>query len=169
MSEHTTTGGIVTQTITDLLDTVNAGFNWNIIEERYDENPVGTAMSLHFTDESGEEAVEEVTLGIAEGPKIVVLGQLTDEWDYIGAIVTYQDFGLRMLDPDDPMTPDRARYQHAGVTIHPGEGKSRERTWLVVSNVLDIMLESVIYEAQTDGTNSEQDDDYAGDPRASRN
>lgn len=148
MSENNDGLGIVGQTIKDLLPTVNQGFNWEIIEERYDEEPVGTAMSLHFTDESGEDAVEEVMLGIAEGPEIVVLGGDAQGWDYIGAIVTYQDYGLRILDVDDPMTPDKARYQHGGVTIHPAEGESRERVWLVTSNVLDIMLESLIYEKQ---------------------
>lgn len=153
--------GLVGQTIADLLDTVNAGFNWEIIEKRYDENPVGTAMSLHFTDESGSESIEDIYLGIAEGPQIVILPGVDDQWDYLGAIITYQDFGLRMLDPDDEMTPDRARYQHGGVTIEPGEGKSRERTWMVVSNVLDIMLESVIYE------NSKQDaQEYVSDAPA---
>lgn len=150
--------GIVTQTIIDLLPTVNAGFNWDIITERYDSDPTGTAMSLHFTDDSGAEPVEEVTLGIKEGPEIAVIEELTDDWNYIGAIVTYQDYGLRILDPDDPMDPDRARYAHGGVTIHPAEDKSKERTWLVVSNVLDIMLESVIYEQQQDGQDSAQDD-----------
>lgn len=140
--------GIVGQTIKDLLPTVNAGFDWDIVRERYDENPVGTSMSLHFTGESGQEPVEEVYLGIAEGPEIVMLDGINDQWDYIGAIVTYQDYGLRMLDPDDPMTPDRARYQHGGVTIRPSQNESRERVWLVVSNVLEIMLESIIYEAQ---------------------
>lgn len=141
--------GLVGQTIKDLLPTVNEGFNWSIIEDRYDEDPVGTAMSLHFTDEGGEEAVEEIFLGIAQGPRIVVLPGVDDQWDYLGAIVTYQDFGLRMLDPDDKMTPDRARYQHGSVTIRAADGKSRERVWMVISNVLDIMLESVIYQRQT--------------------
>lgn len=140
--------GLVGQTIKDLLGTVNDGFNWDIIENRYDENPVGTAMSLHFTDESGGEALEDIYLGIAPGPQIVLLPGVDDQWDYIGAVVTYQDYGLRLLDPDDDMTPDKARYQEGGVTIHSPEGKIRERTWMVVSNVLDIMLESVIYEQQ---------------------
>lgn len=148
MSAPETDIGIVGQTIKDLLPTVNQGFNWDIITERYDEDPVGTAMSLHFTGEKGEEAIEEVMLGISEGPRIVILEELTPKWDYIGAIVTYQDYGLRILDVDDPMTPDRARYQHGGVTIHPAEDESRERVWLVTSNVLDIMLESLVWKQQ---------------------
>jgi len=151
MTETETTIGIVGQTIKDLLPTVNQGFNWDIITEQYDESPVGTAMSVHLTDETGEDAIEQVMLGIADGPRIVILEELTPEWDYIGAIVTYQDYGLRILDVDDPMTPDRARYQHGGVTIHPAEDESRERVWLVTSNVLDIMLESLIYDRKTDG------------------
>jgi len=148
MTDNQTQLGMVGETIRDLLPTVNRGFNWEIIEERYDENPVGTAMSIHFTEESGEEAVEEVYLGIGEGPQIAILPELEPGWDYIGAIVTYQDFGLRILDVNDPMTPDKARYQHAGVTIHPHEDESRERVWLVISNVLDIMLDSLIWEQQ---------------------
>lgn len=148
MSHEPQEFGLVGQTINDLLPTVNRGFNWDIIENRYDENPVGTAMSLHFTDEGGEESVEDIYLGIAQGPQIVTLPGVDDQWEYIGAIVTYQDFGLRILDPDDDMTPDKARYQHGGVTIESPEGQSRERTWLVVSNVLDIMLDSLIYEQQ---------------------
>lgn len=148
MSEYETRLGIVGNTIVDLLPTVNEGFNWETIEERYDENPVGTAMSLHFTDEEGGESSEDVHLAIAEGPQIVVLEELDQRWDYIGAIVMYQDFGLRILDPEDPMTPDRARYQHRGVEIYPHGDESRERVWLVTSNVLDTMLESIIYEQQ---------------------
>ncbi len=101
MSPRQTTGGIVTDTIKDLLPTVNAGFNWDIVRERYDRNPEGTAMSLHFTDDSGEEPVEEVLLGIADGPKLVVLDEYTEEWDYLGAIVMYQKHGIRILDPDE--------------------------------------------------------------------
>jgi hypothetical protein len=144
MSQEQPDMGLVGQTIAGLLGTVNEGFDWDVIERRYDEDPVGTAMALHFTDEDGEDAV---LLGIADGPRIVMLDELTDEWEYIGAIVTYQRFGLRILDPIDDMTPDKARYQHRGVTIYPGEEESRERVWLVVSNVLDIMLETVIYKA----------------------
>ena len=155
MSGNKTNLGIVGQTIQDLLPTVNEGFNWDIIENQYDENPVGTAMSLHLTDESGGEPVEEVMLGISEGPRVVVLEELTDQWDYIGAIVTYQDYGLRILDVDDEMTPDKARYQHGGVTIHPAEDESRERVWLVISNVLDIMLESLIYKQQEAAASAE--------------
>lgn len=140
--------GVVGETIRDLLPLVNEGFNWNIIKERYDEHPEGTAMSIHLTDGSGEDVVEEVVLGITEGPEIVVLDRLTPEWKYIGAIVTYQDYGFRILDVDDDMTPDKARYQHAGVSIHPADGESRERVWLVISNVLDIMLETLIYKRQ---------------------
>lgn len=160
MSADDTELGLVAQTIRDLLPAVNKGFNWEIIENRYDEDPVGTAMSLHFTDESGENAVEEVVLGIAEGPRIVFLNGLTDEWDYIGAIVTYQNYGIRMLDPDDAMTPKRARYQHGGITIHPSGNESRERVWLVVSNVLDIMLETVIYQQQN-GAEADPDPEVA--------
>jgi hypothetical protein len=145
MSQSADDLGLVGQTIKDLLPTVNEGFNWDIIENRYDEDPVGTAMSLHFTDGSGEEALEDIYLGIAQGPQIVILPGVDENWDYIGAVVTYQDFGMRILDPDDEMTPDRARYQHGGVTINSPEEKSRERTWMVISNVLDIMLESLIY------------------------
>lgn len=152
MSTQDSNIGIVGQTIADLLDTVNEGFNWDIIRERYDNDPVGTAMSLHFTDETGEEALEDVYLGIAEGPEIIVLPTVDDDWDYIGAVVTYQDYGIRLLDPEDEMTPDKARYQHGGVTIKPPENKSRERTWMVISNVLDIMLESIIYEKRRDGS-----------------
>ena len=154
MSPRQTTGGIVTDTIKDLLPTVNAGFNWDIVRKRYDRNPEGTAMSLHFTDDSGDEPVEEVLLGIADDPKLVVLDQYTDDWDYLGAIVMYQKHGIRILDPDDPMNADAARYQHGSVTIRPGEDKSRERTWMAVSKILDIMLESVIH--------SDGDDDQGG-------
>lgn len=156
MNQYETELGLVGGTVRDLLPTVNRGFNWDIIRDRYDESPVGTAMSIYFTDEDGGEPVEKVHLAITDGPEIVVLQQLDDRWDYIGAIVTYQDFGLRILDPEDPMTPDRARYQHAGVTIQPAEGESRERVWLVVSNVLEIMLESIIYEQQRDGEGQER-------------
>lgn len=155
MSETETTLGIVGQTIKDLLPLVNQGFNWSIIEERYDEAPVGTAMSVHLTDQSGEEAIEQVMLGIAEGPRIVILEQLQPKWDYIGAIVTYQDYGLRILDVDDPMTPDKARYQHGGVTMHPAEDESRERVWLVTSNVLNIMLETLVWQQQQAGDGAE--------------
>lgn len=146
MSTNQTQLGIVGQTIKDLLGVVNSGFNWDIIEDRYDEDPENVAMSLHFTNEEGQEPVEEIYLAIDEGPSIVVLDTLNDSFDYLGAVVTYQDFGLRILDPDDDMTPDRARYQHSGITIHPAEGVSKERTWMVISNVLDIMLESVVYQ-----------------------
>lgn len=148
MSGRETNIGLVGETVRDLLPTVNTGFDWDVIKSRYDNSPEGKAMSLHFTDDSGNNNVEDVHLGIAEGPEVVVLDKLTDEWDYIGAIVTYQDFGLRMLNPDDPMTPNRARFQHGGVSIHEADGESRERVWMVTSNVLDIMLESVIHEAK---------------------
>lgn len=146
MSQQEPDLGLVGMTIRDLLPMVNEGFRWDLITEQYDEDPVGTAMSLHFTDEDGDDAIEEIFLGIAPGPKLVVLPAINEEWDYLGAIVTYQDFGMRMLDPDDDMTPDRARYQHGGITIRAAEGESRERVWMVTSNVLDTMLESLIYQ-----------------------
>jgi len=149
MTDDHNTIGIVGETIKDLLPIVNSGFNWDIIERLYDDQPVGTAMSLHFTDESGEQSVEDIYLAIEEGPAIAVTPTITDSHDYIGAVIMYQDYGLRILDPDDPMTPDRARYHHRGVTIQAAEGKSRERTWMVISNVLDVMLESVIYRADS--------------------
>lgn len=145
MSQTESAEGIVTQTIRDLLPVVNEGFDSAVLVERYDEDPAGTAMSVHFTDKSGENEVEVITLGVTDALELEVLPRLTDEWEYIGAIVMYQDHGLRILDPDSKMTPDRARYQYGGVTIRPSEGNSRERTWLVVSNVLDIILESVVY------------------------
>lgn len=148
MTEDRNNIQIVGQTIQDLLPVVNAGFNWSLIERLYDDQPVGTAMSLHFTDETGEESVEDLYLAIEDGPSVAVVPNVTEAHDYIGAVVMYQDYGLRMLDPDDPMTPDRARYHHRGVTIQPAEGKSRERTWMVISNVLDVMLESVIYKQE---------------------
>lgn len=159
MSENTTELGIVGSTIQDLLPTVNEGFNWDIIKKRYDSDPVGVAMSLHFTDEEGAEPIEEIYLGIGEGPRIVLIDELDETWDYLGAVVTYQDFGLRILDPDDDMTPDRARYQHSGITIHPAEDESKERTWMVISNVLDIMLESVIYQNNQPEAAAEGGDD----------
>jgi hypothetical protein len=148
MTENRNNIDIVGQTIQDLLPVVNAGFNWDIIERLYDDQPVGTAMSLHFTDESGENSIEDLYLAIEEGPSVALVPTVTEEHDYIGAVIMYQDYGLRMLDPDDPMTPDRARYHHRGVTIQAAEGKSRERTWMVISNVLEVMLESVIYKQQ---------------------
>lgn len=145
MSQQEPELGLVGTTVKDLLPTVNEGFNWDLLKRRYDSNPAGSAMSLHFTAEDGEESLEDVYLGIAEGPRLVVLPGVTEDWDYLGAIITYQDYGMRMLDPEDSMTPDRARYQHGGVTIQPAEEKSRERLWLVTSKVLDIMLESVVH------------------------
>lgn len=150
MTEQTTTMGFVGETIKELLPAVNNGFDWDFIKDHYDEEPVGTAMSLHFTDEEGEETAEELYLGIAEGPQIIVLDQLTADWDYLGAIVTRQESGARILDPKDPMTPDRARYTHRDVAIQPSEAESRERVWMVVSNVLEAMLESLIYQNDED-------------------
>lgn len=149
MSGRETNIGLVGETVRDLLPTVNSGFDWEIIKKRYDSDPTGKAMSLHFTDKTGENNVEDVHLGIAEGPKIIVLDELTDDWHYLGAIVTYQDYGVRMLNPEDDMTPSRARFQHGGVSIHPAGDESRERVWMVTKNVLDIMLESVIYAANS--------------------
>lgn len=168
MSQHTTELGVVGQTIQDLLPALNQGFNWDLIKRRYDDHPEGTAMSLHFTADDGEEPVEEVYLGIAEGPRIVILDQIDDRWDYIGAVVTYQDFGMRILDPEDPMDPDRARYQHRGVQIHPAEDESRERVWLVVSNVLEVMLETVIHQSKQQAGASPDSASGADGPRERR-
>jgi hypothetical protein len=66
------------------------------------------------------------------------------------------------------MDPDRARYQHAGVTIHPGPDKSRERTWLVVSNVLDIMLDSVVYQKNNADAQAGGSDNQDSGPRDNR-
>lgn len=145
MSQPQPSTGPVTDMIVDLLPTVNEGFNWDVITERFDKDPVGTAMSLHFTTETGDEPEEELLLAITDGPEIEVVEEVTDAHDYIGALVMYQHIGLRILDADDRMDPVRARYQANAVTIHPGEGKSRERTWLVVSNVLQIILNTVIH------------------------
>lgn len=151
MSGEAAQQGVVAQTVADLLDTVNEGFNWDVIYERYDSQPVGTSMSLHFTDEAGETVIEQVHLGIAEGPRLVVLDEIGDRWDHLGDIVTYQSFGLRILDPDDPMTAEKARYQHGGVSIHPAGGEIKERVWLVTSKVLDVMLETIIHRKEQMG------------------
>lgn len=140
--------GLVGNTIADLLGPVNDGFNWEIVRQKYDPNPAGTALSIHFTDESGENNVETVHLGIAEGPELVILNGIDEDWDRIGSIVTYQDFGLRILDPDDPMTPEKARYTHRGVDIHPGEGHSRERVWLVCREVLNVVLQTIVWQRE---------------------
>lgn len=147
--EYRTDLGIVGNAIKELLPTVNEGFNWDVVKERYDEDPVGLAMGLFFTDESGAEPVEQVYVGIDSGPEIVLIDQLDTTWEYIGSVVTYQDYGLRILDPDDEMTPHRARVQYGGVDIHPENDHSRERVWYVTSNVLEVMLESVIYEQRS--------------------
>lgn len=149
MSGRQTNIGIVGETVRDLLPTVNNGFDWDVIKKRYDSDPTGKAMSIHFTDESGDNSVEDIHLAITEGPEVVLLDELTDEWEYIGAIVTYQDFGVRMLNPEDDMTPTRARFQHGGVSIHPQDGESRERVWLVTKNILEIILESVIHQSNS--------------------
>lgn len=144
--QYTTDIDIVGNAIQELLPTLNEGFNWDMVIEQYDEDPVGMAMGVFFTDQSGQEPVERVFLGVSEGPKIVMLDGLDERWEYIGSIVTYQNYGLRILDPDDDMTPDRARYQYGGVSIHPESGHSRERVWMVISNVLEVMLESIVYQ-----------------------
>jgi len=151
MSAQGDAPGAVEQIVRDLLPEVNEGFNWDLVTERYDSDPVGTAMTIHFTDEEGSDAVESVHLGISEGPEIVMLDELDPRWDYIGAIVTKQGVGLRILRPNDPMTPERARWQYRQVAIHPAEGESRERVWMVCSKVLDVMLETVIWRQQSEG------------------
>jgi hypothetical protein len=157
MADNTTTLGVVGETMKDLLPLVNQGFNWQIIKERYDESPVGTAMAVHLSTDHEDLPDEQVILGIAEGPRIVILERLQPKWEYIGAIGTYQEYGNRILDVNDPMTPDRARYQYDAVTIRPAEGESRERVWLVTSNVLDIMLESLVWQQEqaADGVEAE--------------
>lgn len=155
MSDTQTELGPVGKTIRDLLPIVNDGLDWEMVKTRYDSRPEGTAMSLHLTDESGDQKVEQVYLGIAPGPELVVLDHLSDEWDYIGAIVTYQKYGRKILDAGDPMTPDRARYTHGGVTVHPHGDESRERVWFVVKNVLDIMLESIVWAQQSGSVEGE--------------
>lgn len=150
MSESTAERGIVAGAIADMLPTVNEGFNTDLLTERYDENPERTAMSVHFTDESGDDELEKVALGVNDDLELEMLERIPESYRYIGAVVTYQAYGLDILDPDHPMTPDRARYQHEGVKILPAEGESRERTWLVISNVLDIILASAIHKQETD-------------------
>ena len=129
-----------------MLPAANEGFNTDLLTERYDENPERTAMSVHFTDGPGGDELEKVALGVNDDLELEMLGTIPETYQYIGAVVTYQDYGMQILDPDHPMTPDRARYQHGGVKILPAEGESRERTWLVISNVMDIILESAIYQ-----------------------
>ena len=145
MSQGRSKLGFVGTTIQDLLPRVNEGFNWGLIKERYDNHPEGTAMSLHLTGDRGQEPIEEIYMGLAEGPRIVILDQLTDDWDYIGAVTMYQDSGAAILNPDNELTPDMARYRDGTVDIATPEGKSSERVWMVVSNVLDIMLNSLIH------------------------
>jgi len=145
MNEQTSKIGLVGGMVQDLLPMVNRGFDWDIIKQRYDNAPEGTAMSLHLTDEEGQEPMEEIYLGLADGPQIVILDRLTEEWDYIGAVTMYQDAGARILDPDNDLTPDMARYRDGEVRIDTPPEKSDERVWLVISNVLEIMLESFIH------------------------
>lgn len=149
MSEHETEIGIVGQTVKDILPMVNEGFNWEVVKNRFDPDPVGKAMSLHFTDEQGKEPVEKIHLGIAQGedgePELVFLENVGPEWGYLGVVTTYQDFGIKILDPNNPMDAERARYQHRGIKVSTPEGTSTERTWMVVSKVLDIMLESHVH------------------------
>lgn len=145
MNNQTSKIGLVGGMIQDLLPMVNRGFDWEIIKQRYDNSPEGTAMSLHLTDEQGQEPMEEIYLGLGEGPRIVILDELTDEWDYIGAVTMYQDAGAKILDPDNDLTPDMARYRDGEVRIDTPAEKSDERVWLVISNVLEIMLESFIH------------------------
>jgi hypothetical protein len=130
-----------------LLGEVNAGFNWDVVRERFDPDPVGKSITLHFLNEDGETLAEKVTLGVADGPELVLVGDDGDpRFENVGDVVTYQDYGLRVLDPDDNMTPEAARYQYNGVNIETAEGESRERVWLIASTILNIMLESIIRE-----------------------
>lgn len=148
--------GVVGQTIKDLLPVLNEGFNWEIVTGRYDKDPTQTALTIEFTNEGGDKVVEHVTLGVMEGPEITILEEVPEHYKWMGAIVTYQDYGIRILDPNDDMTPDRARYTHRGVQIQPAEGESRERLWLVASSIMESMLESVVWKQQQAAQSSEQ-------------
>lgn len=151
MSESQEQMGMVERTIRDLLPTLNAGLNWEEILERYDANPSHTVMAIQFADKEGAEVKEQVLLGIKPGPEITVFDEVPEDYTFLGAIETYQDYGIRILDPDDDMTPATARYTMNGVTIRPVEGESKERLWLVGSNVLESMLQSIIWKQNNGG------------------
>lgn len=163
MSEQGQESTLVTDTIRGLLPVINSGFDTTELTERYDANPERTAMSIHFTDADGERAIERIVLGLDDDLEVTILDGIPDGWRNIGAIVTYQDYGLRILDPDDDMTPQRARYQHAGVRIEPADGEHRERVWLVISSMLEVILESIIYKQQLDDDDVEADDEAQAD------
>ena len=144
MSEQQPAAQNVTDIIEGLLPQVNAGFNWELVKERFDPDPAGKALTMHFLQDDGETLAEAVTIGVTEGPELVLTTEDDERFTKVGDIVTYQDYGLRVLDPDDPMTPQKARYQYNGVNIESIEGESRERVWLIGSTILEIMLDSVI-------------------------
>jgi hypothetical protein len=148
MSETQDQPGVVEQTIKELLPTLNAGFEWERVKQFYDKHPEHTAITLQFKNKSGEKTVEEITLVVDDGPEIAITNTVPEEYKWLGVIATYQDYGLKILDPEHPMGPDEARYTHRGVTIHPAEDESRERLWLVGSGVLESMLESVIWKQE---------------------
>jgi hypothetical protein len=155
MSKTEDQPGVVEQTIKDLLPVLNAGFDWERVKQFYDKHPEGTAITLQFKDKGGENTIEEITMVVNDGPEIAITDAVPEDYNWLGVIATYQDYGLKILDPEHPMGPDEARYTHRGVTIHPAEEESRERLWLVGSGVLESMLESVIWKQEQNQSNSQ--------------
>lgn len=154
MSGQQAAASNVTDIIEALLPKVNAGFNWDVVQDRFDPDPTGKSLTMHFLAEDGETLAEAITLGVHDknaddstsdiDPELIITTEDDDRFEKVGDIVTFQDYGLRVLDPDDPMTPQKARYQYNGVNIESIEGESRERVWLIGSTILEIMLDSII-------------------------
>lgn len=143
-----TDAGIVGEIIQNILPKVNEYLDWEYIREHYDEDPTGVAMAVSFVEsEDDDEPAETLLFGIAEGPEVILLNQLTPEWEYLGTVMTFQEYGVKIFTPDDEMTPHKARYQYGGVDIYPAEGHSRTRLWYVGSEVLTMVMNTLEYEA----------------------
>lgn len=141
MSSQQSEPKLVAQTVKGLLPRVNQRLDWEYIRRKFDPEPEGTALSFHFSDDSGEGYVEELTLAVNSEPRIVMLDEADDSWEYLGAIATFHETGLRCLNPDDELTVERAYYQHGDIDIHPVEGQSRGALWLIGKSIFEIVLE----------------------------
>lgn len=129
--------GIVGSLVNELLPMVSV--DWDEIKARSDPQPEGKALSIVLLTNSGD-PIEEFTLAVDDKPSIVLVDSADEEWDRKGHLVAYQETALRILDPEDEMTPQRARYQYANIKVFPKNDSSRELIWIIAQKICENLI-----------------------------
>lgn len=119
-----------------IIETLLPHVNRSIDKERFQDQQ-NKALRFTLLDKSGN-PVERFPLAVEnDSISLTMVDHTNSELEWYGDVVLQQESGLKLLDPEDSMSPDRARYQYKQLTVFPKENNSRKIAWLFCSALLD--------------------------------